>query len=268
MDVTPWNERMLARDYEGAVRWAEEHDDPIALVGALCYLGRSLDHAMKDEAAERALVRAIEVADARLPADPMHWRAHARLHANVYFSRVNRYEEAVKLVREAVAILEEAVGPDDPQVAHALVTLGYRLLEGAPYLGDHLTESERVLVRAVKILERKPEDKEMLADARRWLAAVERHKQARSARARHVPAVTDMGAIIASAQAAQAVASAVHAAIEAELGAIPTLSVAFSGGTAVLSGRVASREHAQRAEQIARGHASVEDVINNLTVFP
>jgi tetratricopeptide (TPR) repeat protein len=173
--MTTWAEAMHDGDFAAALALAEAQGDAIGSVLALRALGRRADAESRDADAEAAFARAIALADAGT--DALH-RAHARLDANVFLSRVNRYPEAVARIREALALVESVHGPGHADTGDVLITLGYRQLEGRPFLPDTLDDAEATLRRAVAILERAPDRVARLATARDYVAAVQRNRDA------------------------------------------------------------------------------------------
>ena len=169
-DLDEWTRAMRAREYDRAVAVAEREGNAIQLVVALYTVGRSHDDASRDQAAEVALMRAIEVADSRLASN---WRLRiaARLHASVYLSRKNRYPEALGVLREAVAFGETALPPDDPYLGELLLILGQRMIEAESYVTDAVAQARPVLERAISITEG-----ELREEARKLLAASHRYR--------------------------------------------------------------------------------------------
>lgn len=191
---------------------------------------------LRDAAIDAAFTRAIATADTWLePEDPL--RARARLEANVFLARVNRYPEAIARIREALAMVEAARGANHAEAADVLVTLGYRLLEGATLLpGKPLEDCERCLSRAISILENAPDRVQRLDTARGYLAAVRRHRE-------HA-VVRDLRRMLAEHR----------------------LVIKFSDGTATLSGAV--RTEAARAAAIAtaKEHQQVRSVVSDIAI--
>ena len=235
MDLEPWTRAMTAGDFATAARLADDGGEPTYLVLALSALGRQHDAASRDAAAEAAFARAIATADPAFASDdPRLLRAAARLDANVYLARKNRYPEALACIRDALALTERARGDDHPDAGDILVTLGYRLLEGQAHFASALEQAEASLTRAIALLEPHPERATRLATARGYLAAVQRNRE--------LAVVRDLRRILAGLR----------------------ITVVFSGNTATLTGRVASGEERVSAARLAAEHPAVKIVINQL----
>ena len=226
---------MTAGDFATAARLAEDGGDPTCLVLALCALGRQHDAASRDADAETAFATAIATADTELATDdPRLLRAAARLNVNVYLARKNRYPEALACIRDALALTEVARGDDHPDAGDILVTLGYRLLEGQAHFTSALDQAESALTRAIALLEPHPERAARLGVARGYLVAVQRNRE--------LAVVRDLRRMLASLR----------------------VTVAFTAGTATLTGRVPTEEDRARAVRIAAEHPAVRSVINQL----
>ena len=225
---------MTAGDFATAARLAEAAGDPTYLVLALCALGRHHDATNHDGEAEAAFARAIATADTALADDPRLLRAAARLDTNVYLARKNRYPEALACIRDALTITEHARGDDHPDAGDILVTLGYRLLEGQAHFASALEQAEAALTRAIALLEPHPERAARLATARGYLVAVQRNRE--------LAVVRDLRRMLAGLRA----------------------TVTFAGGTATLTGRVASAEERVQAARLAAEHPAVKIVVNQL----
>jgi osmotically-inducible protein OsmY len=76
----------------------------------------------------------------------------------------------------------------------------------------------------------------------------------------------DVAAKVAKAREYQSIAVAIHEAIQADGLTIENLSVAFSGGLAILSGIASRQTDSERAGQIASLNPDVQQVNNEIIV--
>jgi tetratricopeptide (TPR) repeat protein len=120
------------------------HRDQLRLA-ALVRLGEVLRLLGQFPEAEDALKRAVQLADTHHPPDPIN-RAMALNGLGIVFKDTQRFEQAARHYQQALTLLEQTLGPNDPELAPL-----YHNLAGLEHAQDQFVEGEPLARRALQL---------------------------------------------------------------------------------------------------------------------
>ena len=114
-------------------------------LAALVRLGEALRLLGQFPEAEDALKRAVQLADTQHPPDPIN-RAMAINGLGIVFKDTQRFEQARQHYQQALTLLEQNLGPNDPELAPL-----YHNLAGLQHAQDQFVEGEPLARRALEL---------------------------------------------------------------------------------------------------------------------
>jgi tetratricopeptide (TPR) repeat protein len=114
-------------------------------LAALVRLGEALRLLGQFPEAENVLKRAIQLADAQHPPDPIN-RAMALNGLGIVFKDTQRFEQAARHYQQALTLLEQTLGPNDPELAPL-----YHNLAGLEHAKDRFVEGEPLARRSLEL---------------------------------------------------------------------------------------------------------------------
>jgi tetratricopeptide (TPR) repeat protein len=114
-------------------------------LAALVRLGEALRLLGQFPEAENVLKRTIQLADAQHPLDPIN-RAMALNGLGILFKDTQRFEQAARHYQQALTLLEQTLGPNDPELAPL-----YHNLAGLEHAQDQFVEGEPLARRALEL---------------------------------------------------------------------------------------------------------------------
>jgi tetratricopeptide (TPR) repeat protein len=114
-------------------------------LAALIRLGEALRLLGQFPEAEDALTRALQLADTPNPPDPIN-RAMALNGLGIVYKDTQRFDQAGQHYRQALTLLKQTLGPDDPELAPL-----YHNLAGLAHVQDRFTDGEPFARRALEL---------------------------------------------------------------------------------------------------------------------
>jgi tetratricopeptide (TPR) repeat protein len=120
-------------------------DRDMVRLAALVRLGEALRLLGHFPEAEDALTRAVQLADTHHPPDPTT-RAMALNGLGIVFKDTQRFEQAARHYQQALMLLEQTLGSNDPELAPL-----YHNLAGLQHAQDHFVEGEPFARRALEL---------------------------------------------------------------------------------------------------------------------